>query len=247
MKSLISKISLCLAIGTMIYAPQLWAQTEANPQWDFNATVIEACSCTMFCQCFFSGQSAPRHSGQHADHHGEEAVHFCRFNMAHKVNKGSYNGVALDAAKYWLAGDLGEDFSQGNADWAVLTFDTSVSPEQREGIKAILSHIYPLQWNSFEIEEDADMQWMADNDKAEARLNDGKTAEMVLQRQQGMTDDPVVVQNIGYVMAPRNDGIILMPNLVEAYHAGDKAFEFKGTTGFMVTIDMTSEDVMAGR
>ncbi|MDF9798513.1 hypothetical protein OKW21_003776 [Catalinimonas alkaloidigena] len=189
----------------------------------------------------------PRHSGQHAEHHGDEAAHYCRFNMAHRVNKGSYNGVALDGAKYWLAGDLGEDFSQGKADWAVLTFDPSVSEEQREGIKVILSHILPLQWSSFEVEQDAEMQWMADNDKAEARLNDGKTAEMVLQHQQGMTDGPVVIQNIGYAMVPRNNGVILMPNLVQAYHAGEKPFETKGTTGFMVTIDISSEDVMAGQ
>jgi len=30
---------------------------------------------------------------------------------------------------------------------------------------------------------------------------------------------------------------------VEAYRAGDKAFEFKGTNGFMITIDMNSGDV----
>ncbi len=34
-----------------------------------------------------------------------------------------------------------------------------------------------------------------------------------------------------------------MPNDVEAYRVGGKAFEFKGTNGFMVTIDMTSKDV----
>ena len=35
-----------------------------------------------------------------------------------------------------------------------------------------------------------------------------------------------------------------MPNEVEAWIApASKAFEFKGTTGFMITIDMTSDDV----
>ena len=41
----------------------------------------------------------------------------------------------------------------------------------------------------------------------------------------------------------RNDGYILMPSEVEAYRGRDKAFEFKGTSGFMITIDMTSKDV----
>ena len=34
-----------------------------------------------------------------------------------------------------------------------------------------------------------------------------------------------------------------MPNEVEAYRVGPKAFEFKGTNGFMITLDMTSKDV----
>jgi hypothetical protein len=30
---------------------------------------------------------------------------------------------------------------------------------------------------------------------------------------------------------------------VEAWRAGDKAFEFKGTNGFMITFDISSKDV----
>jgi hypothetical protein len=36
-----------------------------------------------------------------------------------------------------------------------------------------------------------------------------------------------------------------MPNEVEAYRVGPKAFEFKGTNGFMITYDITSKDVKA--
>ncbi|MBI4364567.1 MAG: hypothetical protein HY568_03985, partial [Candidatus Latescibacteria bacterium] len=48
-----------------------------------------------------------------------------------------------------------------------------------------------------------------------------------------------------YWGAPRNDGFVLMPNEVEAYRVGDKPFEFKGTNGFMITVDITSKDVAA--
>jgi hypothetical protein len=58
-----------------------------------------------------------------------------------------------------------------------------------------------------------------------------------------MTSDPVVIKNLKYWGAPRNDGFVLMPNKVEAYHAGDKPFEFKGTNGFTITFDITSKDV----
>ena len=60
-----------------------------------------------------------------------------------------------------------------------------------------------------------------------------------------MTNDPVVIKNLRYFGAPRNNGFIMMPNTVEAYRLGDKAFEFKGTNGFMLTFDMTSKDVPA--
>jgi hypothetical protein len=34
-----------------------------------------------------------------------------------------------------------------------------------------------------------------------------------------------------------------MPSEVEGYRVGDKAFDFKGTNGYMITIDMTSKNV----
>jgi hypothetical protein len=42
---------------------------------------------------------------------------------------------------------------------------------------------------------------------------------------------------------PATMGYILMPSEVEAYRVGDKAFDFKGTNGYMITIDMTSKNV----
>jgi hypothetical protein len=58
-----------------------------------------------------------------------------------------------------------------------------------------------------------------------------------------MAPGPVVIRNLKYEGAPRNDGFIVMPNEVEAYRIGAKAFEFKGTNGFMTTIDMSSKDL----
>ena len=34
-----------------------------------------------------------------------------------------------------------------------------------------------------------------------------------------------------------------MPNEIETYRLGDKAFEFKGTNGFMITFDIASKDI----
>jgi len=54
--------------------------------------------------------------------------------------------------------------------------------------------------------------------------------------------EPIVMKNLKYWGAPRNDGFIMMPNVVEALRTGDKAYEFKGSNGFMITVDLNSKD-----
>lgn len=213
--------------------------TSKSPQWSFNATIIEACSCPMFCPCYFDTKPAA-----HAGHAGHGSEHFCRFNMGYKVNKGSYGKTKLDGAKFWIAGDLGADFGGGQTDWAVVTFDKSLSKEQRDGIAAILGYVYPVKWNSLTTAE-GEISWVANKDEARALLDGGKGGEVQLKRNPGMTNDPVVIKNLRYFGAPRNDGFVLMPNSVEAYRVGEKTFEFKGTNGFMITLDINSTDVAA--
>jgi hypothetical protein len=212
----------------------------AAPAWNMNATIIEACSCPMFCQCYFNAQPSAHH-GAGGDGHG--AQHFCKFNNAFKVNKGSYGTVKLDGAKFWVGGDLGGDFSKGMMDWAVLTFDKATSKEQRDAIGAIVGHLYPVKWNSLTTAE-GEISWTPGKDEAVALLDGGRGAEVRLKRPpQAMTSDPVVIKNLKYWGAPRNDGFVLMPNTVEAYRVGPKAFEYKGTNGFMITFDIDSASV----
>src|SRR5438105_9728684 len=101
-----------------------------EPQWAMKADVIEACSCPMFCQCYFNAEPAAH--GEHAAHGGGE--HFCKFNNAYRISKGNWGATSVDGAKFGLSGDLGGDFSKGQMDWAVLTCDTDGSPTQRQGI-----------------------------------------------------------------------------------------------------------------
>ena len=58
-----------------------------------------------------------------------------------------------------------------------------------------------------------------------------------------MDGKPGMFRNIAYFGAPRNTGFKMMPNEIEAWRVGDKAFEYRGSTGFMTTVDMTSEDL----
>lgn len=250
--SFVSVLSVMLVVRAT--AQQQQQPIASNDKWSMNATIIEACSCPMFCQCYFDTKPAPpgtnhaAHGGHdhsaHADHGGGGGG--CQFNNAFKVNSGEYNGTSLAGAKFWVNGDLGGDFSKGQMDWAVLTFDPSVTKAQREGITKILGHVYPVKWNSFTVGADKPIAWEANKNRAVAKLDDGKMAEVVLNRFQGNTDEPIVINNLRYWGVPRNDGFVLMPNEVNAFRqtpSGKQPFEFKGTNGFMITFDIKSDDV----
>src|SRR6202171_5057476 len=139
----------------------------------------------------------------------------------------------------------GGDFPMDQTEWAVLTFDPSVTPAQREGIKAALPHIYPLKWKAFSVANDAKISWTATRDHAETKMDDGKMGEVVVNKFRGRTDEPIVIKNLKSWGVPRNDGFVMMRNEVEAYRTGDKQYEFKGTNGFMITLDINSKDVAA--
>jgi hypothetical protein len=209
--------------------------TAPSADWAINATAIEACSCPEFCVCYFNA-----HPAAHHDHGKME--HYCKFNNAYKVNDGHYGSTSLAGAKFWVTGDLGSDFSQGQMNWALVTFDKDTSPEQRQALGEILGHVFPVKWKTFNTGEGS-IEWTANKDQAHAMLDMGKTAEVKLKRFQGMTDEPAVLKNVRYWGTPRNDGFIMMPNEVEAYRVSSNAFEFKGTNGFMLTFDMNSKDV----
>jgi hypothetical protein len=237
----VKKIALIAGISILVMAVgfiQKLQGTSPVPQWSFNATAIEACSCPMFCQCYFNVKPAAHH-----DHGSGDSKHYCRANTAFKVNKGHLASTKLDGALFWVANDLGPDFSKGEMDWTVLYFDKSLTNDQREAIKKIYGHLFPVKWRSIQVAEGKIDQWRFNNDEAVATLDGGKTAEVRLKRFQGMTNEPIVIKNLRYWGAPRHDGFVLMPNEVEAYRVGPNAFEFKGTNGFMITIDINSNDV----
>jgi len=222
--------------------PKNAAAAPVTANWDFNATIIEACSCPMFCQCYFNSRPAGIGCCSKPDD-PDLAKRYCRFNNVFHVNKGSYEGTKLDGMKVWIAGDLGSDFSQGQMNWAIAHFEPSATKEQRDAITTIMGALYPVKWSNFTIGKDAAIEWQAGKDKSFAKLDGGKMAEVVLKKNQGMSDDPIVIKNLRYWGAPRNDGFVLMANEIETYRDGAKAYEFKGTNGFMITVDITSKDV----
>ena len=211
---------------------------EAAVDWAVNTTIIDGCSCRMLCPCIFG---SPATAGSAATH--EHAGHrSCYFNAAFRVNKGHHGKVKLDGLKFWFAGD------KGDAKTVELTFEPSATRGQREGVRNFLSHFLPLKWESLTEGPDATIDWTADAVRAEARLDGGKAAEVVLTRFSGATGKgTTVIKNMGYFAATRNDGFNILPVEYIAYRRGPKPapFEFRGTSGWTITIDMNHKDVIA--
>src|SRR3989442_15668763 len=86
-----------LAVVAFVAVPNVPLATAAgtSPEWAANTTVIEACSCPMFCQCYFNTSPAS-HS-----HGAGVAEHFCRANLPPPINKGHYGETSLAGGKLW--------------------------------------------------------------------------------------------------------------------------------------------------
>jgi len=226
-----------LLLGAILPAAAQQAGTNAA-DWRMNATVLQACTCPVLCQAVVDREAAGD-EGAYLD-----PPHYCRFNAAYLVNHGHDGGVRLDGAKFWLSGDFGSDPSKGKADWAVLTFDRATTRAQRDAIEEIVRHLMPAKWQSLTTAE-GDIQWTPGSKVAWATLDGGETAEIRLKRFEGAGREPVVIQNLRYFGATHTEGFTLMPNVVQALRKGEKAFESRGTGGFMATVEIDSKTAPA--
>jgi hypothetical protein len=229
-------------VATMLTA-SVYARALAEAgslEWAVNATIIDGCSCRMLCPCIWGSPATVGSAATH-EHAGHRS---CYFNAAFRVNKGHHGKVKLDGLKFWFAGD------KGDARIVELTFEPSAASEQRQAIREFLSHFLPLKWESFTEGPDAKIDWKAGAVRAEARLDRGRAAEVVLTRFAGATGEgTTVIRNMGYFASTRNDGFNILPVEHLAYRRGPRPapFEFKGTSGWTITIDMNSNDVTAAK
>ncbi|PYU74799.1 MAG: hypothetical protein DMG49_03955 [Acidobacteria bacterium] len=223
---------LLLAVAASLMYFTLPAQEKTSkPDFDMTASYIEACSCDMFCPCYFNTHST-NHMGEH---HMDE--HFCRANLVLKVDKGFYKDTKLDGAKVWIATDLGSDWSTGKDSWLVVNFDPSVSKEQQAALGDILGQLYPIPWQK-KAAETAAFSWNVDSKDgvAHAKMNNGK-GEVILERVNG--NDPhheVVMRNLKYWGAQSNDGFRMWKSKHEAFEGDGHKFSYDGTNGFLITI-----------
>lgn len=223
--------SLLALSASLIYFTSSAQEKSSTADFDMTASYIEACSCDMFCPCYFN-----THSTNHMDDHNMDA-HFCRANLVLKVDKGHYKNTKLDGAKVWIASDLGSDWSTGKDSWVVLNFDPSVSKEQRAALADILGQLYPIPWQKQGMDTTA-FSWNVDTKTgvAQAKMENGK-GEVFLERVKG--DNPnqeVIVHNLKYWGAQSNDGFRMWKSKHEAFEGDGHKFSYDGTNGFLITI-----------
>jgi len=75
--------------GRLIFLGSYAQEKSSKADFEITASYIEACSCDMFCPCYFN-----THSTNHMDEHHADA-HFCRANLVLKVDKGYYKETKL--------------------------------------------------------------------------------------------------------------------------------------------------------
>src|SRR5215475_9797878 len=167
---------------------------EGSVDWAMNATIIDGCSCRMLCPCIFGSPATVGSAATH-EHAGHRS---CFFNAAFRVNEGHYGKVKLDGLKFWFAGD------KGDAKTVELTFEPAATKEQRAAIRSFMSHFLPLKCTSLTEGPDAKIDWRVEAVRAEARLDGGKAAEVVLTRNPGATGEGTTVnKNMSYFAATR--------------------------------------------
>jgi Protein of unknown function (DUF1326) len=162
------------------------------------ADYVEACSCHLFCQCYFN---------KHAGHP------MCEFNMAVTLREGHSGNVDLRNAKYWLTGDIADKWgTEKKGTWVVISFDPKTTKEQRDALAPIILKTYGLEWGELKVRE-APIEVRQSGDIVEARLADGSQAYMKLKREPGADGKGVVLKNVKYFNAVQNDGFELYRSL----------------------------------
>src|SRR5215468_5855857 len=129
-----------ISAGLLMVAVTGSSPAPTGNNFEITASYIEACSCDMFCPCYFN---------DHSTTHGNE--HYCRANLVLRVDKGNYKDVKLDGAKVWIATDLGSDWSTGKNSWVVLNYHPSVTPAQKTALNDIIGQLYPFQWQKMDV------------------------------------------------------------------------------------------------
>ncbi len=197
------------------------AATAAAPAWRMKADYVEACSCHLFCPCYFN---------KHAEHLD------CEFNMAVTVREGHSGTVNLAGAKYWITGDLGDKWgTDKKAKWALVSFDPKTSKEQRDALAPMILKTYGFEWGELKVQE-APIEIQRTGDIVEAKLAGGQQGYMKLKREPGADGKGVVLKNVRYFEASTNDGFEMYKSIEHRADVPGHKFSYSDRNAFLITI-----------
>lgn len=209
----------------------------ADVPWQVRIQYIEACSCDLFCPCYFNN---------HAAHQGTGA-HSCSFNNVGRVATGKYGDVDLTGLKFWLSGDLGADWAtKGQADWLVATFEPKATKEQKDAMMAVLGKVYPVKWKSVDFDTSGiDWTLSPDGKTAHAKLANGKGEVSLTRAAAADPKKPAQILNTRYFGATWNSPFDLYHS-EHHYNGFGKSYELHNANGFVITIESTSNGKRVG-
>lgn len=194
------------------------AGADTKKTWSVKADYIEACSCNLFCQCYFAAHP--------------EGGEFCEFNNAVKIREGHVGDVNVAGLKFWVSGDLGGDFTQGMKG-AVITFDENETQAQKDAIAFLVGKIYPVKFEKIQTDV-APITWEMHGNDGYAKLGD--KGEVKLTGVTGPDGKLVVINNLKYWGADKNDGFKLAKS-THFYKANGYDYSSTDKNGFFITIE----------
>jgi len=193
--------------------------------WSFSAKIIEACSCRLMCPCYFN--TTPD-------------KHFCQFNNALNVQSGHYGTTKLAGVKFWVSGDLSDNFGDGTGLWAAFTFDPATTQEQIDAITKIVPNIYPLKFDQVFVDKKP-ISWEIKGDMATAKIGDGTEGMVELAAWKDKnTGKTSVIQNLTYFGAKSNKGFNLYKSK-HHYKGNGHDYGFEDANGFVIEIASSGE------
>ncbi|MBI2683205.1 MAG: DUF1326 domain-containing protein [Acidobacteriales bacterium] len=192
------------------------------PGSHIKADYVEACSCHLFCPCYFNKM---------AEHP------YCEFNMAVTIREGKSGAVDLTGSKYWITGDLGDEWgTKRKGKWVVVSFDPKTAQAQRDALVPLILKTYGLEWGELKAQE-APITITRSGDTVEASLAGGKMAHMKLKREPGVDGKGVTLQNVKYFDAQRNSGFAMYKSLDHSANVMGHKFQYADRNAFLISIE----------
>jgi hypothetical protein len=216
----VRKLSFCFAF-LLVTASAPHAQ---EPQFYMKAHIDEACSCPLFCPCYFNAEPA-----------GDR----CNFNNVFTVEKGNYGRVKIDGLKAWLSGNLGDNFGDGKTEAVIAAFEPSATQEQVDAFMKIATKIYPVTWEKVVTTDRTPITITHSASKHVASRGDGHGhVELTLPEASASNGKTVPeIRNLKYFAAPKNTGFKLYYG-THRYSGHGYDYNYTKRNGFTIDIEI---------